>query len=322
VNKANLAVTCGKCHPGANKNFTKGSVHLIVTAKDKDLLYYVTSGYILLILLTIGGMFAHNALDFVKKSKRKLRVRRGTIYEEDLGHSLYVRMTLSERLQHGTLIISFVTLVITGFMLKFPDAWWVSPIRSISPEVFEIRSLLHRIAGVVLILAGVYHVYYILFVPRGRQLVRDLVPKLQDVHDAIAVAKYNLGISKVRPQFDRFSYVEKSEYWALVWGTIVMAATGFILWFDNRFLGLIGKLWWDVAGTVHYYEAWLATLSIVIWHFYFVIFNPDVYPINLAFLKGTITEEEMHDEHPLELHRIKAEEMKRIEEEEKDESEK
>ena len=321
VNKANLAVTCGKCHPGANENFTKGSVHLIVTAKDKDLLYYVTSGYILLILLTIGGMFAHNALDFVKKSKRKLRMRRGTIYEEDLGHSLYVRMTLSERLQHGTLIISFVTLVITGFMLKFPDAWWVSPIRSISPEVFEVRSLLHRIAGVVLILAGVYHVYYILFVPRGKQLVRDLVPKLQDVHDAIAVAKYNLGISKVRPQFDRFSYVEKSEYWALVWGTIVMAATGFILWFDNRFLGLIGKLWWDVAGTVHYYEAWLATLSIVIWHFYFVIFNPDVYPINLAFLKGTITEEEMHDEHPLELNRIKAEEMRQIEEEEKVKSE-
>ena len=73
---------------------------------------------------------------------------------------------------------------------------------------------------------------------------------------------------------------------------------------------------------IHYYEAWLATLSIVIWHFYFVIFNPDIYPINLAFLKGTITEEEMHDEHPLELQRIKAEEMRRIEEEEKIKNEK
>ncbi len=317
VNKANLAVTCGKCHPGANENFTKGSVHLLVNAKDKDLLYYVTSGYIFLIILTIGGMFAHNALDFIKKSKKKLRVRRGLIYEEELGHSLYVRMSFSERLQHGSLIISFVTLVFTGFMLKFPDAWWVVPIRSISPAVFEIRSLLHRIAAVVLITAGIYHIYYVLFVPRGKQLIRDLVPKLQDVHDAMAVAKYNLGISKVKPQFDRFSYVEKSEYWALVWGTIVMTVTGFILWFDNRFLGIIGKLWWDVAGTIHYYEAWLATLSIIIWHFYFVIFNPDIYPINLAFLKGTITEEEMHDEHPLELRRIKEEEMKRDEEEEK-----
>ena len=290
-----------------------------MSAKDNDLLYYVTSAYLFLIVLTIGGMFMHNALDFLQKSKRKLRVRRGTIYAEELGHALYVRMTFGERLQHGTLILSFATLVITGFMLKFPDAWWVAPIRSISPAVFGIRSLLHRAAGLLLISAGIYHIYYVLFVPRGKQLVRDLRPRLQDLHDAVAVAKHNLGLSKTKPQFDRFSYVEKSEYWALVWGTIVMAATGFILWFDNRFLGIIGKLWWDVAGTVHYYEAWLATLSIIIWHFYFVIFNPDVYPINLAFFKGTITEEEMHDEHPLELQRIKAEELRRMDEEKNNE---
>ena len=84
-----------------------------------------------------------------------------------------------------------------------------------------------------------------------------------------------------------------------------MAATGVILWLDNTFLGLFGKLWWDVARTVHYYEAWLATLAIVVWHFYFVIFNPDSYPLNLAFWKGTLTEEEMEEEHPLELERLK-----------------
>jgi hypothetical protein len=100
-----------------------------------------------------------------------------------------------------------------------------------------------------------------------------------------------------------------------------MGVTGAILWFDNTSLGLIGKLWWDVASTVHYYEAWLATLAIIVWHFYFVIFNPDVYPINLAFLKGTITEEEMHDEHPLELKRLKqaALEEQRAKEDEEEE---
>jgi hypothetical protein len=88
-----------------------------------------------------------------------------------------------------------------------------------------------------------------------------------------------------------------------------MTATGIILWFDNTFLGILTKLWWDVSRTVHYYEAWLATLSIIVWHFYFVIFNPDTYPINLAFWKGTITEEEMEEEHPLELEEIKRREM-------------
>jgi cytochrome b subunit of formate dehydrogenase len=122
------------------------------------------------------------------------------------------------------------------------------------------------------------------------------------------VLKYNLRISPEKPQFGRFSYIEKSEYWALVWGTIVMGATGVILWFDNTFLNLLTKTGWDIARTVHYYEAWLATLAIVVWHFYFVMFNPDIYPINLAFWKGTLTEEEMEDEHPLELARIHEEE--------------
>jgi cytochrome b subunit of formate dehydrogenase len=121
--------------------------------------------------------------------------------------------------------------------------------------------------------------------------------------------KYNLGMSNRKPSLGRFSYVEKSEYWALVWGTVVMSVTGIILWFDNTFLGILTKLWWDVAGTIHYYEAWLATLAIIVWHFYFVIFNPDTYPINLAFWKGTLTEEEMAEEHPLELNEIKRQEM-------------
>jgi cytochrome b subunit of formate dehydrogenase len=161
-----------------------------------------------------------------------------------------------------------------------------------------------------------------LFVPRGKQLIRDLLPKIEDVTDAIGVLKYNLGISSVRPKFGRFSYIEKSEYWALVWGTFVMAGTGVILWFDNTFLGLLTKLGWDVARTIHYYEAWLATLAIIVWHFYFVIFNPDIYPINLAFWKGTLTEEEMEEEHPLELEGIRhaemVEELRKVREAEKE----
>jgi cytochrome b subunit of formate dehydrogenase len=214
-------------------------------------------------------------------------------------------MSLSERIQHGALLISFFTLVLTGFALKFPDAWWVAPIRDISPLMFQARGILHRAAGVAMVLAGLYHVYYLLATPRGKRLLRDLIPVRKDITDAVAVMKYNLGFSPVKPQFGRFSYIEKSEYWALVWGTVVMGATGVILWFDNTFLGLLTKLWWDVAQTVHYYEAWLATLAIVVWHFYFVIFNPDSYPINLAFWKGTLTEEEMHEEHPLELAELK-----------------
>jgi cytochrome b subunit of formate dehydrogenase/nitrate/TMAO reductase-like tetraheme cytochrome c subunit len=300
ISKKNLAKTCGTCHPGANENFTKGAVHVIATSGSERILYLVSTGYIVLIALVIGAMVIHNLLDFIMKSRLQLMFRRGILQRKHVGHRLYLRMSLDERLQHGALMVSFFVLVLTGFALKFPDAWWVAPIADISPLMFEARGILHRVAGAVLVLAGLYHCYYILFVPRGKQLIRDLMPVPGDVRDAIGVLKFNLGLSNVKPAFGRFSYIEKSEYWALVWGTIVMAATGI----DNTFLGLLTKLWWDVAGTVHYYEAWLATLAIIVWHLYFVMFNPDIYPINLAFWKGTLTEEEMAEEHPQELEEL------------------
>jgi cytochrome b subunit of formate dehydrogenase len=309
INKANLTLTCGKCHPGANNRFITGAVHLSLNAQEQPLLYWLATGYIILIVSLIGGMFFHNLLDFIKKSRRTLMVRRGILREEPPAHRLYLRMDPAERLQHGALLVSFITLVVTGFALKYPDAWWVAPVRSISPMMFGIRGVVHRVAGVAMVLASVYHLYYILVVPRGRQLLRDLMPVPEDITDAIGVLKYNLGLSKEKPKFGRFSYIEKSEYWALVWGTIVMAATGAILWFDNTFLNLLTKLWWDAARTIHYYEAWLATLAIIVWHFYFVLFNPDVYPMNLAWWKGSLSEEEMREEHPLELEEIQRREM-------------
>ena len=309
VYKANLATTCGKCHPGANQRFSVGSVHVSEAKTDEPLLYWIVTAYILMIISVVGGMFVHNLLDFIKKSKRKLLIRRGAIEEEHHGHALYLRMTVNERIQHVTLLTSFITLVITGFMLRFPEAWWVVGIRTISDKVFDLRSIIHRVAAVVMVIASLYHVYYLLFTKRGRELLRDLLPKLQDGRDAIAMIKYNTGFSKVKPKLGRFSYIEKSEYWALVWGTIVMAATGGIMWFDNTFIGILTKLGYDVARTIHYYEAWLATLAIIVWHFYFVMLNPDTYPINLAFWKGTLTETEMMEEHELELEDIKRKKM-------------
>jgi len=305
INKANLVSTCGGCHPGANENFTIGKVHITRQDKSEPIIYTIATMYIILIFTVIGGMFIHNLLDFYRKSKIKKMKQRGLIREERHGHALYLRMNLNERIQHATLAISFILLVITGFMLSYPNAWWVSHIRDLSSGAFEARSLLHRIAAVTMVVISIYHIYYILFTARSKQLLKDLLPRYKDIKDALDVAKFNLGISKVKPKLDRFSYVEKAEYWALVWGTIVMTATGIIMWFDNTFMGILTKLGWDIARTVHYYEAWLAFLAIVVWHFYFVIFNPDAYPLNLAFWKGTITEEEMAEEHPLELERIK-----------------
>jgi cytochrome b subunit of formate dehydrogenase len=259
-------------------------------------------------VIVVGGMLAHNLLDFVRKSVLGFKVRTGAISHEPSGDAEYLRMTVNERIQHASLMLSFIILVVTGFMLRYPDAWWVAAIHRLSGNVFELRSLMHRVAAVLMTAASVYHVAYVAFTIRGRQLVRDLFPTLRDGTEAVGMVLYNLGLSRRKPEFGRFSYIEKAEYWALAWGTIVMVATGGIMWFENRSIGLLTKLGWDIARTIHFYEAWLATLAILVWHIYYVVFSPDVYPMSLAWLTGRLTEEEMASEHPRELMALKTKE--------------
>lgn len=309
ISPKNLAATCGKCHPGAGTRFTQGKIHVDASSKAQEpILWWIGFIYAGLIVGTIGGMFGHNLLDFVKKARRHFAIRRGEIEEEPAPNRLYVRMTLQERIQHATLAISFFVLVFTGFQLRFPDSWWVGALREVGGSAVEYRSLVHRIAAVVMTLASLYHLYYIIFTARGRQLFKDLLLKWKDVRDVIDFFKYTLGLSPVRPKFDRFGYAEKIEYGALIWGTLIMAGTGAAMWLDNSFMNLFGKLGYDIARSIHYYEAILATLAILVWHLYFVIFNPDAYPLNTAFWTGKLSHREMEEEHPLELERILEEE--------------
>ena len=308
INKANLARTCGQCHVGANTRFASAPVHVTAAPHGQEpLVYWIATLYVWLIVVVIGGMLVHNGLDFVKKVRRKIAIQKGLVVEEHLPHRLYLRMTVCERLQHATMVISFVALVVTGFMLQFPDAWWVQHIRHTIRHLFEWRSNIHRVAGVVMLLAGVWHFGYLGFTRRGRQLFVDLLPRPKDLKDAAGVLRYNLGLAAEKPKFGRFSYIEKTEYWAMMWGTFVMGLTGAVLWFENISLKLFTKVGYDVSRTVHLYEAVLATLAILAWHFYFVIFNPDVYPMSLSWLTGWMSEREMKEEHPLELERIEAE---------------
>ncbi len=96
------------------------------------------------------------------------------------------------------------------------------------------RSYVHRIAGVVLIAVSLFHVWYLITNPDGRQLLKDMLPDWKDVTDARDAFRYYLGYSDKRPLFGRFTYAEKMEYWALVWGMFVMAATGLMIWFKMR----------------------------------------------------------------------------------------
>lgn len=225
----------------------------------------------------------------------------------------YLRMTLNERIQHLNLFINFTILVITGFALKYPEAFWVSPITNV-PGGMTIRGFLHRLSGVAIVTLGIYHILYCAFTERGRGIIKDMIPRLKDVKDFWETLKNNLFINRPakRVKMGRFNFREKFEYLGLIWGTIVMTVTGFILWFEVEWLRYFPKWTFDVARAIHFYEAILATLTIIVWHFYSVIFNPDVYPMNWAWITGYLSEHEMEHEHGLELEKIKSQERGKV----------
>jgi formate dehydrogenase gamma subunit len=299
IHKDNLVATCGKCHPGASENFAQFPVHFTPSIERGsplgDLIAsYIRVFYLILIGLTVVFMYFHGGVDFIKKWLAS-RKRAGVKY--------YLRLTVNERIQHALLAISFIVLVVTGFALRYPDAWWVSIFFGDEPGS-PMRGLLHRIAGIVCVLIGIYHVFYVIFTRRGRDQLKHLVPRPQDAKDMVSLMKYDFGLAEEAPKFGRYSYIEKIEYFGAIWGTAVMAVTGFVLWYDEFFSLLLPSWGVNVARVIHFYEAILASMTILVWHLYAVMFDPEVYPMNWSKITGYIPEDVMKHHHPLEWEEI------------------
>lgn len=288
INKANLDKTCGQCHKGVTQRFTENKVHVVQGAShDAGAIAekWVRLIYIPLIIIVIGGMLLHNFILWRSKAMARKRERGVTV----------VRMTEQQRWQHLVLLTSFIVLVITGFALKYPTSWFA--------EILHLgekaRSIIHRIAGVALIGAGIYHLFYLAMLREGRRMICAIAPSVKDAGDIWTTMRYHLGLTKEKPQYGRFTYAEKAEYWALVWGTGLMAVTGIMMWANVWVGNLLARWWVDAATAVHFYEAILATLAIIVWHLYQVIFDPDVYPMNWAWWDGRMSEKHYEEEHPL-----------------------
>ncbi len=285
VYSANLQQTCGECHSGMTaETATRTKIHSTLAGHESGWPYYVKIIYQLLIFGVIGGMAGYCLLDYLRQVRNMLR-------KEQVR-----RMEADEVVQHTVLAISFSVLVITGFSLRFYDAWWAKMIFGHEGGA-AVRGLIHRGAAVVMTLGSVWHFFY-LFTTKGRVFFNDMSIGVLDAKQFYGMMLYNLGRSDRHPQMRRFSFVEKAEYWALIWGTIVMAVTGFAMWFEPNIVAHLGKGVLEVFLVIHYYEAWLAFLAILVWHMYGVIFNPHLYPMNPSWLTGKMPKEMFDVEHP------------------------
>ncbi|MCF7824578.1 MAG: cytochrome b/b6 domain-containing protein [Candidatus Marinimicrobia bacterium] len=222
----------------------------------------------------------------------------------------YTRFSVNQRLQHFFMFVPFIILVITGFPIKYPESSFGSFVFAAIGGIETARSV-HRFAAAIMILDFVFHVAYVAYnilVNRAPLSKLYLLPGKKDAQDILKNLKYFLFLSDERPRFHKFSYIEKFDYWAVFWGMFIMAGSGIILWFPVEFSRIVPGVVIQIAYIAHSDEALLAFLAIIIWHFYNVHFNPRVWPANKVWYKGTLTEEEMEHEHPMELEEIKEKE--------------
>jgi cytochrome b subunit of formate dehydrogenase len=286
INAKNLPKTCGQCHPGAGTRFAISQVHVAEGKGELPVMRWVRLFYWLVIPVTIGLMLLHNGGDWVRKLiDLRFSMRQDRLGDRNFSEHGELRMLFFERVQHAVMALSFLTLVWTGFALKYPDQWWARPLL-LMEGTYSMRSLIHRIAAAVFMAVALTHLVSLIVSRTLRDHWKEMLPTTKDPGEAISNFAYNLGLGSEPPGRSSHSYVEKAEYWAVVWGAVVMIATGLLLWANNLAMKLLPKSWLDVATSIHFYEAVLASLAILVWHFYPVIFDPDVYPLNTAFLTG------------------------------------
>jgi formate dehydrogenase gamma subunit len=299
IHPDNLQETCAQCHPAATAKFARSYTHASFLVRETPIEDIVANIYILLIIGVIGFMVVHNAIIFRGSVKLRKRGNAFDLEETYIAAKIlkkYRRYSHQEVWQHYLLLMSFITLVITGFALKFGDAAWVRLLGYLGLNE-TVRRIVHRVAASILIATALWHIVYIIASRWGRYHLREMIPTVKDIQDFAGTMKDHLKGRHSRSKFPLFDYAEKIEYWALVWGTAVMTVTGFILWFPT-ILGDATPMWLiKVSEAVHYWEAWLASLAILIWHFFFTIFHPDEYPGSNVMWTGQMDREEWQHKH-------------------------
>ncbi|NOZ48576.1 MAG: hypothetical protein GXP37_00845 [Chloroflexi bacterium] len=211
------------------------------------------------------------------------------------------RFGLLERIEHSLMLLSFSVLVLTGLPQKFAE-WGISMaiIRAIG-GIGNVRTI-HHISAILMIILALFHAIHVAYkiIVLNRPLA--MLPGIKDAKDAIQLIASDLGLAQSRPTMGRYNFGEKIEYWAVVWGTVLMAITGYMLWNPILITKFLPGEFIPAAKAAHGSEAILAALSILSWHFYYVHLKY----FNKSMFTGRISFHEMEEEHAEELQRLLA----------------
>jgi cytochrome b subunit of formate dehydrogenase/nitrate/TMAO reductase-like tetraheme cytochrome c subunit len=313
VHPDNRLGTCQKCHANATAGFVTFEPH--ATSDDFDRFPHVwiaTKSMIALLLGVFAFFWTHTALWFYREYRdRQARKQRPHVRADEslqLQGKQYQRFGPLWRLAHLAFALSVMTLVLTGMAVFFAETAWAKVVIDAfgSPKV---AAIVHRVAAAVML--GIFFVHLVVLAIRiGRHWrtfkwfgPESLVPNWQDLKDIIAMFKWFLGRGP-RPVFERWTYWEKFDYWAVFWGMAIIGGSGFMLAVPTLTASLLPGWVFNVANIVHGEEAVLAAVFLFTVHFFNNHFRPDKFPLDLVMFTGAVPLEEFRREHALEYRRL------------------
>lgn len=213
----------------------------------------------------------------------------------------YKRFDRWQRIEHALLLLSFTVLSITGLPQMYSTTVWGSFLIWLFGGI-EVVRLLHRGAAILLMLETIYHTVMVSYKVYVKRVRWTMLPSWRDVVDGFHAMAYNLRLAKTAPRMGRYNFGEKVEYWAVIWGTVIMVITGFMLWNPVATTTFFPGQWIPAAKAAHGGEALLAVLSIVTWH----VYNVHIKHFNRSIFTGYISHHEMETEHLQELIELEA----------------
>jgi len=226
------------------------------------------------------------------------------------GPKEYLRFSRVNRVLHIVMIVSFISLAMTGMTLKFSYTGWAAAMSHLMGG-YESAGFVHRLAATAMILAFIVHLGDLIHRKRTefgswKKLLfgpDTMLPTKKDLRDVVGSVKWFLGKGP-RPQYGRWTYWEKFDYFAVFWGMMVIGSTGLTLWFPEFFTRFMPGEFLNVATIVHSDEALLATGFIFTIHFFNTHLRPEKFPMDTVVFTGRMSVEELKMDKPAEYEEL------------------
>lgn len=309
----NVVVTCQQCHANANERFAGYLTHATHHDKVKYPILYYTYWFMTLLLVSVFGFFGLHTLLWLPRSIRQMLSRKKEEAKHEGGEGRYYirRFTRAQRITHIFVIVSFILLALTGMAIKFSTMPWAQFIANLFGGVY-FAGLIHRTAAIITLGYFSFHVYSLIKEKRAQKMSwlkfifhkNSLMFNWQDIKDFGATMKWFFGLG-ARPDYGRWTYWEKFDYFAVFWGVTIIGLSGLIKWYPEYFTYVMPGWMINVAAIVHSDEALLAVGFIFTIHFFNTHLRPEAFPMDKVIFSGLVPVEEYKKDRPREYEELK-----------------